>query len=143
MWSRAGRRYLSLLEAPPLEETRSYIRHIIAHGHPQRVALAASEVVGLCDVTPNSRPALAHAGALGMGLLQPFRGRGIGTRLLQRTLEASRAFGLTRIELTVRESNASAIALYKKLGFEIEGRQRKAIRIGEAYEDRIAMAVLF
>jgi hypothetical protein len=34
-------RYLSLLEAP-LEETRSCVRHIIEHGYPQLVALAAA-----------------------------------------------------------------------------------------------------
>jgi hypothetical protein len=36
------RRYLSLPKAPPLEETRSCVRHIIEHGYPQLVALAAA-----------------------------------------------------------------------------------------------------
>jgi len=45
---------------------------------------------------------------------------------MQRTIDAAFAFGLTRIELTVSEGNANAIALYKSLGFEIEGLHRNA-----------------
>jgi GNAT superfamily N-acetyltransferase len=103
------RRYLSLLEAP-LEETRSYVRHIIEHGYPQLVALAAGEVVGWRDMTPKSRPARAHAGVLGMGVLQPFRGRGIGTRLLQRTLDASRTSRLQLIKARLQEPSLGGLA---------------------------------
>src|SRR5450755_4956730 len=94
------RRYLAFLEAPPLESTRAFIFNHIAHGYPQFVAtlqgeVGGCEVVGWCDVTPKSRPIYAHCGVLGMGLLPRFRGRGLGTKLIARTLQASRAFGLT------------------------------------------------
>ena len=59
-------------------------------------------------------------------LLPQFRRQGIGERLIRQTLAAARAFGLHRVELTVRENNAGAIALYKKFGFAIEGLQRNA-----------------
>ena len=39
----------------------------------------------------------------------------------QRTIDTALAFGFTRIELTVRETNVNAISFYKKLGFETEG----------------------
>ena len=58
-------------------------------------------------------------------LLPQFRGQGIGERLIRRTLAAARAFGLHRVELTVREDNTGAIELYKKIGFEIEGLQAR------------------
>jgi GNAT superfamily N-acetyltransferase len=94
------RRYLAFLEAPPLEETREFVLGMIKSGYPQWVVLSAGEVVGWCDVTPKSRPIYARGGVLGVALLPPFRGQGIGKRLILRTLEAARAFGLLRVELT-------------------------------------------
>jgi len=137
------RRYLAFLEAPPLESTRSFVLGLIAQGQPQFVALSDGDVVGWCDVSRHERPIYAHVGTLGMGLLQPFRGQGIGTRLIRTTLAAAQAAGLTRIELSVYENNASAIALYKKIGFAVEGLSRNAARIDGVYENVIQMALLF
>ena len=77
-----------------------------------------------------------------MGLLPQFRGRGIGTKLIRSVLAASRTVGLHRVELTVRENNESAIGLYKKVGFEIEGLQRDAVRIDGIHENIVCMAIL-
>ena len=137
------RRYLSFLEAPPFESTRAFILDMIEQGYPQWVALSAGEVIGWCDVTPKPRPIYAHSGVLGMGLLPQFRRQGIGRRLIAQSLAAARAFGLQRVELMVRENNANAIALYKQMGFEIEGVQRNAILLDGSYENLILMAVLF
>jgi ribosomal protein S18 acetylase RimI-like enzyme len=138
------RRYLAFLEAPPIEATRSFVLDNIKRGHPQFVAVAAnSEVVGWCDVTPMSRPTQAHRGVFGVGLLPQFRGRGIGAKLTRSALAAARAFGLHRVELTVREPNTGAIELYKKEGFEIEGMQRDAVLVDGVYENVVCMAVVF
>jgi ribosomal protein S18 acetylase RimI-like enzyme len=61
---------------------------------------------------PKPLPIHRHVGVLGMGLLPAYRGQGIGRRLLHRTLGAARTGGLSRVELTVREDNVGAIALY-------------------------------
>ncbi len=137
------RRYLAFLEAPPIESTRAFVLNNIKHGHLQFVVISAGEVVGWCDVLPKERPVYAHVGVLGMGLLPQFRGQGIGTGLIRRSLAAARAFGFLRVELAVRENNTGAIELYKKVGFEIEGTQRDAIHVDGVYEDLILMAVLF
>jgi RimJ/RimL family protein N-acetyltransferase len=137
------RRYLAFLEAPPLESTRAFVLDLISRGCPQYVAMAEGEVVGWCDLTPKDRQVYAHAGVLGMGLLPPFRGQGIGTRLMTTVLIAARRAGLHRVELTVRESNAPAIALYKTMGFEVEGCFRDAVRVDGVYENVLGMARLF
>jgi ribosomal protein S18 acetylase RimI-like enzyme len=137
------RRYLAFFEAPPLETTRAFVLDNIKQGYPQFVALSASgEVVGWCDVTPKSRPTYAHSGVLGMGLLPQFRHQGIGTRLMQHALDAARAFGFSRVELAVRQNNENAIALYKKMGFVVEGFQRKAVKVDGEYENLILMGLL-
>jgi ribosomal protein S18 acetylase RimI-like enzyme len=137
------RRYLALLEAPPPESTRAFVLYNIAQGYPQLVVLSAGEVVGWCDVLPKSGPVHAHVGVLGVALLPEFRGQGLGGRLLRQTLDAARTFGLHRVELTVRQDNRSAIALYRKIGFEIEGLMRDAIKVDDVCENVVLMALLF
>lgn len=137
------RRYLALLEAPPIEQTRQFVRANIARGCPHLVALEEGQVVGWCDVTPADRPAMQHAGVIGMGLLPEWRGRGLGERLMRGALEAARGFGFDRVELTVREDNGPAIALYRRLGFETEGRKRRAIKVDGTFHDLMMMALLF
>jgi len=136
-------KYLAFLEAPPLEDVTRFVRDNMERGYPQFVVLSAGTVVGWCDVIPNrTRVIYSHCGSLGIGLLPEFRGKGIGRQLMQRAIEAAFAFGLTRIELTVRERNANAIALYKSLGFEVEGLHRNAVCIGGQYENLYSMALL-
>jgi ribosomal protein S18 acetylase RimI-like enzyme len=137
------RKYLAFLEAPPLEDVTRFVLENIEHGYPQFVVLSPDTVVGWCDVIPNrTRVIYSHCGTLGVGLLPEFRGKGIGRKLMRRTIDAAFAFGLTRIELTVRESNVNAIALYKSLGFEIEGLHRNAVCIEGQYENLYSMALL-
>jgi RimJ/RimL family protein N-acetyltransferase len=137
------RKYLAFLEAPPLENVTKFVLRNIELAYPQFVVLSAGGVVGWCDVLPNrSRVIYWHCGTLGVGLLPGFRGKGIGRQLMRRTIDAAFAFGLTRIELTVRQGNANAIALYKSLGFEIEGLHRNAVCIDGQYENLHSMALL-
>src|SRR5262245_53276080 len=82
-------KYLLFLEAPPIEMTREFIADSIANRHPHFVALDGGRVVGWCDITPRGRPASRHCGVLGMGLVPEWRGRGVGRRLIERTLEAA------------------------------------------------------
>ena len=105
-------KYLAFLEAPPLEDVARYVRGNIEKQYPQFVALSNDRVVGWCNVIPKMTRAIhLHCGTLGIGLLPEFRGRGIGRQLMLQTIDAAFAFGLTRIELTVRENNVGAIAL--------------------------------
>ena len=136
-------KYLAFLEAPPLEDVTRFVRDNMERGYPQFVVLSAGTVVGWRDVIPNrTRVIYSHCGSLGIGLLPEFRGKGIGRQLMQRAIDAAFAFGLTRIELAVRERNANAIALYKSLGFEVEGLHRNAVCIGGQYENLYSMALL-
>jgi ribosomal protein S18 acetylase RimI-like enzyme len=136
------RRYLAFLEAPSLEESRGFVRRNIAKGYPQCVALIDGKVVGWCDILPIDRPTMAHGGVLGVGVLQQHRGKGIGTALVRAAIDMAKAAGLTRIELTVREQNARAIALYERLGFVREGTKRNAVRVDGNYENLICMGLV-
>lgn len=135
------RRYLNLVEAPPLDATRRFVLDGETNGDVRLVAVVAGHVVGWCDI--RRLPfAKIHRGVLGLGLTPDFRGRGIGRRLLTETLERAWASRFTRVELEVYVDNPSAIALYCKVGFVQEGIVRDAICVDGRYRDAIAMAIL-
>ncbi|MDO3436579.1 GNAT family N-acetyltransferase [Rhizobium sp. CBN3] len=137
------KKYLSMLEATPLPQTREFVMGMIAKGNPQFVAVIGEEVVGWCDISRHFFPSHAHRGNLGMGILPAYRGQGLGRKLIETTLRAAREAGFMRIELDVYEDNSRAIALYEKLGFVREGIIRRAARIDGRFIDAIGMSLLF
>jgi ribosomal-protein-alanine N-acetyltransferase len=52
------------------------------------------------------------------------RGKGIGEALMRHVIDRVRKNGATFMTLEVRPSNAAAVTLYKKLGFEILGARK-------------------
>jgi len=137
------RKYLAFLEAPSLEMTRAFVLENILERWPHFVAIVDGIVVGWCDISSEHRPVLAHCGSLGIGIVNGHRGKGIGEALMSAALQKAKDKGLTRIGLTVRENNSNAVALYKKLGFVIEGLHRNAIRVDKQYENQMSMGLLF
>lgn len=134
-------RYLALFEAPPRDEAFAFYRSLIADGQCH-VALEQASVVGWCDIQPVFGHARRHSGVLGIGLLPAFRHRGIGARLLSAAISFAWSRGLQRIELTVREDNTRAKALYERLGFEPEGIKRQSMLVAGRFYDCHAMALL-
>jgi RimJ/RimL family protein N-acetyltransferase len=60
---------------------------------------------------------------------------------MEEALSWARAAGITKVELEVFPHNAPAIALYRKLGFEEEGRRRNLYRIGGHHVDAVLMSI--
>lgn len=137
------RRFLAMVEAPPLSEARAYLEQARSQGMIQFVALKEPRIVGWCDVVPIRWEGFRHSGRLGMGVSGDFRGRGIGTRLLGETLRAARAAGLRRIELEVFGSNRVARAMYERHGFVQEGVKRRGRVLDGGVDDLICMALAF
>ena len=136
------RRYLLLLESPPLEHIEQIVRYNIERNAVHFVALDGKQMVGWCDIRPYTTPGLTHVGELGMGVIAAYRRQGIGYRLLETTINKALANGLSRIELEVFASNHGAKALYEKLGFEQEGVKRQARYLDGVWDDLIMMALL-
>lgn len=137
------RKYLAFLEGPPISMTKDFVLQNIRGNWPHFVAVKDEKIIGWCDISALDRPVFAHIGSLGIGVLAPYRGKGVGTALIMRALQEAKKKGLTRIELTVREKNESAIALYKKLGFKKEGTHKNGVCIDGKYENHIFMALLW
>ena len=108
------------------------------------VAERDGAVVGNSGLHLNSMPQYVrrrHAGAIGIAVAPEAQGQGVGTALMQAMCNyADRWLGLLRLELTVYVDNAAAIALYRKFGFEIEGRLRGYAMRDGALVDAFTMA---
>lgn len=97
------------------------------------VAEANGKVVGICDIQRKSFRE-SHVGKLGISILKPYRGLGIGKELMKTALElAKKELGLRMVSLEVFENNRIARKLYKKLGFKVYGRLPKALRYKGKY----------
>lgn len=59
------------------------------------------------------------------------RGGGVGRLLVEQVIKDCRAAGAEFVSLEVRESNLSAISLYKKIGFAETGRRKRYYENGE------------
>jgi aminoglycoside 6'-N-acetyltransferase I len=56
-----------------------------------------------------------------VGVSEAWRGRGVGSRLLQKTLEHARAIGCVEAWVGTEHDNEAALALYNKFGGERKG----------------------
>lgn len=65
-----------------------------------------------------------EADIMNVGVARDMRRRGIAEGMLRRLMKICAERGIYEVNLEVRESNAAARALYKKLGFEKVGLRR-------------------
>ena len=103
------------------------------------VAVARGQVVGMLHVE-----ASRHGfGEFGMCVGRDWRGRGVGSALVQAAAGWARGQRLHKLCLEVFAHNTAAIALYRKSGFTEEGRRVKQYRRanGELW-DSIVMGLM-
>jgi ribosomal protein S18 acetylase RimI-like enzyme len=138
IWSRMDMPGLSLEEIG----RRRYAREGVAFSYQNcTVAEAGGRVIGMLHAFPMEQPdipaeetdpvlrpysELEDYGSLyisGIALYPEFRGRGLGTRLLQAATARAREAGLARLSLICFERNTRAMVLYRRHGFtEIDRR---------------------
>ena len=92
-------------------------------GKPTSICLGAFEGDQLIGYVVNSRYVDAWH-VMNVAVDPDYQGRGIATQLLERLFELTAADGRDGYTLEVRVSNANAIRLYEKLGFEARGLRR-------------------
>jgi putative acetyltransferase len=108
------------------------------------VACVHDRLVGNVGLHRTSKsPRRRHVGYVVMAVQDDWQGKGVGSALLKAALDlADNWLNYTRLELTVFVDNESAVGLYKKFGFEIEGTCKAyAFRDGK-YVDTYLMARL-
>ena len=104
------------------------------------VAEEEDKLVGYLLCMGGSAARIRHSAYLVVGIVREYRGKGVGTKLLQALDQWVKSRELTRLELTVVTKNGPGIALYKKSGFEIEGTKLQSLKVDGVYHDEYVMA---
>ncbi len=141
--------------AAPASALRSRLEYSRSEESLYSLALAApdrgGEVVGWLELHRQGAVRMRHVATLTLAVAKRARRGGIGRALLRDSYAWCLRVGVKKISLNVRESNAAAIGLYLSEGFEQEGRERAAVRLGPLselesphavprYEDNLVMA---
>ena len=111
-------RWMRTTRFGPTPAWRYALGHPNAPSHLLLVACVGEHVVGWCRAFPGDGDGTA---GMGIGVLEPYRNRGVGTRMLQTMVGWARQRGLQRMVLTTRMDNDRAIHLFRKFGFREAG----------------------
>lgn len=107
------------------------------------VACVDNEVVGYAELTTHpDAPRHRHVGEINIIIVNSkWQGQGVGGALLRSMIDlAENWMQITRLSLVVWVSNESAINLYQKYGFDLEGTMKQFVFKEGRYEDALLMA---
>jgi putative acetyltransferase len=92
------------------------------------VAVHGGGIVGYASVQKFTHPRLAGTGDLNIYIHQDYQGAGLGTALMVMLLNVANEHSLHRINLEVVADNETAVYLFRKFGFNVEGRRVEAYK---------------
>jgi ribosomal protein S18 acetylase RimI-like enzyme len=99
------------------------------------------EVVGWVHLYAPELEKLAHTAELTVGVLEDYRGHGIGSHLLERGLEWAASNGYEKVYQSVPSTNDAAIDFLTEHGWETEAVREDHYKIDDEYVDEVMMAV--
>jgi L-phenylalanine/L-methionine N-acetyltransferase len=105
----------------------------------EAVASVDDTAIGLAGLFP-CRDTQSHAGWIILFVHDDFHGCGIGNLLMTVLVTSAHILGLSRMQLMVVDDNDRAIALYRKFGFDVEGRHEHYARRGDEFLTTLSMA---
>jgi ribosomal protein S18 acetylase RimI-like enzyme len=106
-------------------------------------AMAENRLVGMTGFYQEEGPKTRHKGHIwGVYVTGDWRGKGIARRLLSELITRARAKPeVEQLYLAVATGQNSAKRLYESLGFEVYGREPRAIKLGDTYADEDMMVL--
>jgi len=127
--------------ADVIDHEEVLLRHNELESRVFFVATVEGEVVGWVHLDAPEIEKLSHTAELTLGVLEEYRGHGIGSHLLERGMEWAAANGYEKIYQGLPASNEAAIAFLEGHGWAVEATRRDRYRIDGAYVDETMMAV--
>ena len=123
-----------------ISDTEAFIHALSPNDH-LLVAEVNGIVVGCVGLQVSPRPRTRHTAGLGIMVHADYQKQGIGKALMSAILDlADNWLKLKRIELSVFIENKTAIAMYRNMGFVVEGTKKYAAVRGGKYADEYLMA---
>ncbi|MGN6158464.1 MAG: GNAT family N-acetyltransferase [Devosia sp.] len=110
-------------EAPGEAAMAEKFGHMLELGHPVIIAEAEGKTIGYAYAsTYRPRPAYRFTAEDSIYLAPEAQGKGLGSALLGRLLEQSKAFGFRQMLAVITAERANSIRLHEKHGFRLIGR---------------------
>ena len=123
-----------------IEEERKTLAAADGIGSIFLVAEVAGRLSGVLDIARGRSPKNTHVAEFGMACHPDCRRVGLGTALIGRAIDWARLAGVRKVNLEVFATNKGAVALYRRLGFEVEGRRKREFLIEGREVDGLLMA---
>ena len=106
------------------------------------VAEYQGQIVGHAFLESSSLQSLKHIADLNIAVHLGWQNKGVGTKLLDNMIEWAKTHSnLEKIHLNVRATNHIALSLYKKMGFQEEGRLKNRVKVKDGYIDDVIMGL--
>ncbi|QEK13570.1 GNAT family N-acetyltransferase [Crassaminicella thermophila] len=125
-----------------VDEIKADIRNLYHSNSLILVAEENGEIVGFLSAERGFANRIKHSAYIVIGILNDYRGKGIGTKLFEELEKWANEKNITRLELTVMLHNERGIRLYEKMGFKIEGIKERSLIVDGEYIDEYYMAKL-
>jgi len=104
------------------------------------VATVNDEVIGWVHLRHMDLEKLSHTAQMTVGVLNEYRGDGVGSHLLERGLEWAGKQGFEKIENALPATNERAIEFLEDRGFETEAVREDHYKLDGEYVDEVMMA---
>jgi putative acetyltransferase len=120
---------------------RRYFRRSWTDEQASLVAVHGDRVIGHLNVSREEGPMTRHVASLGMAVAPEWRGRGVGSALLVEAIRWGNEMRVEKLALSVYPHNEAALGLYRKFGFQEEGRLTGHSKKSVGYLDEIVMGL--
>lgn len=107
------------------------------------LAMDGEEITGIATIHSTHKIKARHDGELGIVVAKKYQNQGIGSELIRRLIGWAKENGVTtRLSLDTRADNITAVSLYMKFGFEIEGCRKNSTLLNGKYYDLYVMGMM-
>lgn len=136
------RRYIEAESvAEVLDHQNVLLRHNEVESRVFFVALVGDEVVGWAHIEAKENDKLKHTAEITFGVIEEYRGHGIGTNLFERALDWAGENGYEKLYQSIPATNEDVIEYLEDRGCEVEATREDHYKIGDEYVDEVMMAV--
>ncbi len=125
---------LATFETEPASDWSAWSRSHLEFA--RLVALEGDRVLGWAALTPVSdRCVYGGVAEVSVYVGADARGRGVGSRLLERLIAESEDAGIWTLQAGIFAENEKSVSLHEKLGFRVVGRRERLGKLGGRWRD--------
>ena len=126
--------------AEALDHDEALLRHNDVESRMFFVACVDDEVVGWAHVEAPEFAKLKHNAEITFGVIEDYRGHGIGRHLFQRAIAWAKDQGYEKIYQSVPATNEEGLDFLEELGCEVEAVREDHYKIAGDYVDEVMTA---